>query len=90
MSDDEATLLDFRDEVVTADGLLLKGTRLILPRAVRSDLLRQIHKNHLGINKCRQRARYVLFWPGMSVHIEEMVTNVECVHIMRTHSLQSL
>ena len=64
----------FRDEVVTADGLLFKGTRLIVPRVLRSDMLCQIHKSHLGIVKCRQRARDVLFWPGMSVHIEEMVT----------------
>ncbi|CAB4027175.1 Hypothetical predicted protein, partial [Paramuricea clavata] len=65
----------FRDEVVTADGLLFKGTRLIVPRVLRSDMLCQIHKSHLGIVKCRQRARDVLFRPGMSVHIEEMFTN---------------
>ena len=51
----------FRDEVVTADGLLFKGTRLIVPRVLRSDMLCQIHKSHLGIVKCRQRARDVLF-----------------------------
>ena len=28
----------------------------------------------LGMAKCRQRAREVLFWPGMSVEIEQMVT----------------
>ena len=38
-------------------------------------MLRQIHKRHLGIVKCRQRAREVLFWPGMSVEIVQMVTN---------------
>ena len=38
-------------------------------------MLRQIHKSHLGIVKCRQRAREVLFWPGMSLEIEQMVNN---------------
>ena len=38
-------------------------------------MLRQIHKSHLGIVKCRQRAREVLFWPGMSLDVEQMVTN---------------
>ena len=42
---------------------------------MRPEMLRQIHKNHLGITKCRQRAREVLFWPGMSVDVEQMVTN---------------
>ena len=66
----------FRDEVATADGLLFKGTRLIVAREkrpgdevecqqawARAEMLCQIHKSHLGIVKCRQRARYVLFWP---------------------------
>ena len=65
----------FRDEALAADGLLFKGTRLIVPTVLRGEMLRQIHKSHLGIVKCRQRARDVLFWPGMSVHIEEMVNS---------------
>ena len=65
----------FRDEVATADGLLFKGTRLIVPKSLRPEMLHQIHKSHLGIVKCRQRAREVLFWPGMSVEIEQMVIN---------------
>lgn len=67
--------LTFRDEVLTADGLLFKEARLIVPRVLRPEMLRQIHKSHLGIVKCRQRAREVLFLPGMSVHIEQIVTN---------------
>ena len=65
----------FRDEVASADGLLFKGTRLIVPKSLRPEMLRQIHKSHLGIVKCRQRVREVLFWPGMSVEIEQMVIN---------------
>ena len=38
-------------------------------------MLRRIHKSHLGIAKCRQRARKVLFWPGILVDVEQMVTN---------------
>ena len=65
----------FLDEVATADGLLFKGTRLIAPKVMRPEILRQIHKSYLGIAKCRQRAREVLFWPGMSRDVEQMVTN---------------
>ena len=65
----------FRDEVATADGHLFKGTRLIAPKVMRPEMLRQIHKIHLGIVKYRQRAREVLFWPGMSLNVKQMVTN---------------
>ena len=40
--------LTFRDEVATADGLLFKGTRLIVPKLLRPEMLRQIHKSHLN------------------------------------------
>ena len=65
----------FRDEVATADGLLFKGTRMIVPEVMRPEMPLQIHKSHQGIAKCKQRAREVLFWPGMSLDLEQMVTN---------------
>ena len=61
--------------MVIADALLFKGGRLIFPRILRAEMLHQIHKGHLGIVKCEQRARDVLFWPGMSVRLEEMGSN---------------
>ena len=80
----------FRDKVATANGLLIKGTRLIAPKVMRPEMLRQIHKSHLGIAKCIQRAREVLFWPGMSVDVEQMVTNCSvCVQILQRNSTQS-
>ena len=34
-----------------------------------------IHGTHLGIVKCKQRARETLYWPGMSAQIEDKVKN---------------
>ena len=65
----------FSDKVATADGLLFKGTRLIIPKVMRPEILCQIHKCHLGIAKCRQSAREVLFWPGISLDVEQIVSN---------------
>ncbi len=44
---------------------------------MRAEMLRQIHESHLGIESCRRRARDVLFWPGMSQSITEMVNNCD-------------
>ena len=38
----------FRDKVATADGLLFKETRLIVPKSMRAEMLRPIHKSYLG------------------------------------------
>ena len=75
----------FSDKVATVDVLLFKGLCLIVQKVMRPEILHQIHKSHLGIAKCRQRAREVLFWPGMSLDVEQMVSNkiiVACVQIL--------
>ena len=36
-------------------------------------MLKKIHQGHLGIEKCRRRAREVLYWPGLNQAISEIV-----------------
>ena len=66
----------FRDKVATVDGLLFKETRLIVPKSMRAEMFRQIHKRHLGKSSADREARICYF--GLecrSVDIEQIVTN---------------
>ena len=65
---------DYRDELSSVDGLLFKAQRLIVPHSWRKEMLDRIHESHQGIVKCKQRARDILFWPGMSSQIEDKVS----------------
>ena len=65
----------YRDEIAYADGVLLKGQALIVPTSMRNDMKARIHQGHLEIERCRARARQVLFWPRMSAEIEDMVSS---------------
>jgi transposase InsO family protein len=67
----------FRDELAVTDGIIFKGMRIIVPPSMRAEMLSHIHSSHLGITKCKQRAREALFWPGMSKQIESLVK--DCV-----------
>ena len=62
-----------RDEIHEAEGLLFLGQKLIIPQSLRRDIFRRIHESHLGMEKCKSRARAVVYWPGMSADIENMV-----------------
>ena len=42
---------------------------------MRQEMGTKIHAGHLGIEKSRARAREVLFWPGMSTEITDMIGN---------------
>jgi len=44
-------------QLTVHDGLLLKGTRIVMPLAFRFDILDQLHSGHQGITKCRARAQ---------------------------------
>ena len=40
-------------------------------------MLNRIHSTHLGVIRCKERAKDVLFWPGMGRQIEETVATCE-------------
>ena len=65
---------DYRDELSSVDGLLFRAQRLIVPNSWRNEMLDRIHESHQRIVKCKQRARDILFWPGMSSQIEDKVS----------------
>ncbi|XP_060071799.1 uncharacterized protein K02A2.6-like [Ylistrum balloti] len=79
------TYCSYRDEIVCIDGLMFKEHTLIIPKALRPEMLHRIHEVHLGMGKCKARAREVLFWPGMSTDIEEKVATCN-IYASRTNS----
>lgn len=64
-----------RDELSVTNGILLKGTKVLIPRSLRAKILECIHIGHMGIEKSLQRARTSVFWPKISSDIAELVSN---------------
>ena len=64
-----------RDEMHETDGLLFRGDRLLVPSKLRPKMLALLHESHLGAEKCKSRARAILYWPNMSTDIEEVVAH---------------
>ncbi|KAI0240035.1 hypothetical protein LSAT2_009257, partial [Lamellibrachia satsuma] len=70
---DEKVYLQVAAELTVQQGLLLKGSRLVIPLAMRPSILEKIHEGHQGITKCRERAKQSVWWPGLSKQIEDLV-----------------
>ena len=71
-------LLDFRDELSTDEGLLLKGPSLIIPAALRENYLQRLHEGHLSASKTITNARQHMFWPGIEADIKDYTRRVRC------------
>ncbi|XP_046392169.1 uncharacterized protein LOC124160378 [Ischnura elegans] len=59
------------------EGLLMHGHRVVIPKELRKEMLDRLHKGHLGIGKCRERARDAIWWPGISADIQNAVEKCE-------------
>ncbi|XP_062601689.1 uncharacterized protein K02A2.6-like [Saccostrea cucullata] len=66
---------DSRDLLSVTDGIVYRGLRIVIPPSLQTHILKLIHESHLGIVKCKQRAREVMYWPAMNTAIEEEVRN---------------
>ena len=63
------------NEITTANDLLLRNERIIVPNTMRPEMRTKIHAGHLGIERSEVRAREALFWPGMTSEIADMIGN---------------
>ena len=66
-----------RDNLFVVDDILLFGTRIIIPRKLRPELLERIHVGHQGQSRCKNLARKSVYWLHMNQDIDEMVRKCE-------------
>ncbi|UYV72120.1 K02A2.6-like [Cordylochernes scorpioides] len=64
-----------RYEMSVIDGLLMRNSRIYIPKSLSSKVLNSLHEGHLGIEKCRGRARSSVWWPRISQEFGELVRN---------------
>ena len=50
----------FREELTIEDGIVLKGTQIVLPHKKCQATLQLIHQGHLGLGKCELRAKDIV------------------------------
>lgn len=67
----------FKEELSVVQGVLLRGKRIVIPNSMRSQMAKLTHEGHLGIEKCKRRARVLMYWPHMNRDIEVLVQHCE-------------
>ena len=75
---------DFRDELTVQDQLVFKGAQLVVPAAMRKDMMAVAHASYIGIEGCIRRARETMFWPRMSSELKDYIAKCDVCMAHRT------
>ena len=76
---------NIRDELTVQDGLVFKGQRLVIPAAMRKEVISTIHSTHIGTEGCLRRARDNVYWPRMATELKDYISTCDvCLAHRRT------
>ena len=80
----------FQSDFSFVKGLLLRGSRIVIPVTLRPAILDKIHAGHQGSTKCRERAKQSVWWPGIRNDIEERVAKCQVCSKFRVQGAEPL
>ena len=66
-----------KEELYHDGELVLFGPRLVVPSALRRDVLARLHDSHRGVEATKRRARQTVWWPGINSDIVSTVRACE-------------
>ncbi|CAR98767.1 Protein CBG27228 [Caenorhabditis briggsae] len=66
-----------RDQLSIVSECLMFNGRIVIPHALRSRVLKMIHRAHPGIVRMKQLARSLVYWPAIDKDIEKMVRSCD-------------
>ena len=67
----------FRDELSVYEGMLLRGSRIVVPASLQKRVLKLAHESHVGIVRTKQLLRSKYFWVGMDKAIESTIKDCQ-------------
>ncbi|XP_025999271.1 uncharacterized protein K02A2.6-like [Astatotilapia calliptera] len=82
--------LPFSGDLTVHNGLLLYGSRIVIPTSLRADILSKLHEGHLGITKCRERAKQSVWWPGLSSELIKVIGTCDTCCRERTNHKETM
>lgn len=74
---------NIRDEIHVVNNILFKNNSVIIPKSLRPSILSELHESHMGIEKTKNLARGLVYWPNINQDIETHVSKCESCMMYR-------
>lgn len=75
----------FKDQLHVEKGCIMRGLRVVVPEALQTQILEELHRGHFGIVKTKSLARNYVFWPGIDNDIEKMIKSCYACNIHQSN-----
>ena len=67
------------DLSITSTGIVFRGNRICIPKALQSQVIELAHHGHQGIVRTKKLVREHVWFPGIDKEVEETISNCrEC------------
>ena len=63
----------YSDGLTVHNGVLFKGSRVVIPQLLRPEIKSLIHSSHLGVEGCLRKAGDTAFWRGMNADVRDII-----------------
>lgn len=77
----------YQEDIVMQEGIFYKGNRVIVPKKLRTDILKRLHAGHSGMEASIQLARDTVFWPRINEEIRKSVSS--CLACQEAQSIRN-
>ena len=70
----------YRFDLSIVEGVVLYQDRIVIPPSLRDQVLETLHAAHQGVTSMNARAKASVFWPGITIQIQELRNNCQACH----------
>ena len=73
----------------TIDGVILTGSRIVVPSVLRPEILQALHAAHQGVSSMCARAADSVYWPNINIDIQRTRDQcADCHRIAKSNAMQ--
>ena len=67
----------FQGQMTVQDELVFRGQQVVIPTALRTEMMAKCHAAHIGVEGCLRRARDSMYWPRMSADLKDYISRCD-------------